>query len=102
MQMEIKLLDAESKTQSDEVNEQLERWEEPNVQLEGEIKNWRRGRQREEKERARREKESEKEENWARVHKSRGKKLVILARIQERKRRYLIKRAEALNKQLLF
>ena len=54
MQMEIKLFDAESKTQSDEVNEQLERWEEPNVQLEGEIKNCRRGRQREEKERARR------------------------------------------------
>ena len=41
--MEIKLFDAESKTQSDEVNEQLERWEEPNVQLEGEIKNCRRG-----------------------------------------------------------
>ena len=84
--MEIKLFDAESKTQSDEVNEQLERWEEPNVQLEGEIKNCRR----------------EKEENWARVKESRGKKLVILARNKERKRRYLIKRAEALNKQLVY
>ena len=59
MQMEIKLFDAESKTQSDEVNEQLERWEEPNVQLEGEIKNCRRG-------------------NWTRVKNTRGKKLVIL------------------------
>jgi hypothetical protein len=61
MQMEIKLLDAESKMQSDEVNEQLERWEEPNVKLEGEIKNCRRG-------------------NWTRVKNTRGKELVILAR----------------------
>ena len=75
MQMEIKLLDAESKMQSDEVNEQLERWEEPNVKLEGEIKNCRRG-------------------NWTRVKNTRGKELVILARNKERKRRYLIKRAE--------
>ena len=81
MQMEIKLLDAESKMQSDEVNEQLERWEEPNVKLEGEIKNCRRG-------------------NWTRVKNTRGKELVILARNKERKRRYLIKRVEALNKQL--
>ena len=83
MQMGIKLFDAESNTQSDEVNEQLERWEEPNVQLEGEIKNRRRG-------------------NWTRVKNTRGKKLVILARNKERKRRYLIKRAEALNKQLVY
>ena len=80
--MEIELFGAESKTQGDEVNEQLEWWEEPNV-MEGEIKNCRRG-------------------NWTRVKNTRGKKLVILARMKERRRRYLIKRAEALNKQLLF
>jgi hypothetical protein len=66
---------AESKTQSDE--DLLE----PNVKLEGGIKNCRRG-------------------NWTRVKNTRGKELVILARNKERKRRYLIKRAEALNKQL--
>ena len=66
---------AESKTQSDE--DLLE----PNVKLEGGIKNCRRG-------------------NWTRVKNTRGKELVILARNKERKRRYLIKRVEALNKQL--
>jgi hypothetical protein len=84
MQLEtIKLSDAESTTgcidlDVKEVNEQLEQWwEEPNVELQGGIKNRRRG-------------------NWTRVKNTRGKKLAILARKVDEKRRYLTKRASVL------
>ena len=81
------LSDAESTTGCNdldvkEVNEQLEQWWEPNVELEGGIKNRRRG-------------------NWTRAKNTRGKKLVLLARKNDGKRRYLTERASVIDKYAL-